>query len=196
MIFSKLHFFEYSSRRRTLSGGGEQYGGQGCIVVAARGWPKLKSSGLNQEPTKKKASQFDTLLGKFPSCWFDQNFRHEVPGSTRKFLVQPGISCLFQELFCFLLQSFVVIGQENPKNHKLKLFFIEWSPPYLGSCYLHVDHILPTTPSPFKGKYSVKPLGKGFKNGISIMDGGWKDFHLMGFKLCTNLYLVMSTKKF
>ena len=83
-----------------------------------------------------------------------------------------------------------------PKNHKWKLFFIEWSPPYLGSCYLHVDHILPTTPSPFKGKYNVKPLGKGFKNGISIMDGGWKDFHLMGFKLCTNLYLVTSTKMF
>ena len=82
-----------------------------------------------------------------------------------------------------------------PKNHKWQLFFIEWSPPYLGSCYIHVDHILPTTPSPHKGKYDVRPLGKGFKNGISI-DGGWTDFHLMGFKLCKNLYLVVSTKKF
>ena len=26
--------------------------------------------------------------------------------------------------------------------------------------------------------------------------GVWTDFHLMGFKLCKNLYLVVSTKKF
>ena len=71
-----------------------------------------------------------------------------------------------------------------PKSHKWKLFFIEWSSPYLGSCSLHVDHILPTTPSPLKDKYSVRLLGKGFKNGNS-MDGG-----LMGFELCKNQYLV------
>ena len=28
------------------------------------------------------------------------------------------------------------------------------------------------------------------------MDGGWTNFHLMGFELCKNLYLVASTKKF
>ena len=116
MIFSKLQFSENSSRRRTLSGWGEQYWGQGCVVVAFRGWPKPQSSGLNQEPSKKKTSQFDTWFGKFPSSWFDQNFRHEVPGSARKFLVQPGISCLFQELFCFLPESFVVIGKFSTKR--------------------------------------------------------------------------------
>ena len=28
------------------------------------------------------------------------------------------------------------------------------------------------------------------------MDVGWTNFHLMGFELCKNLYLVASTKKF
>ena len=56
-------------------------------------------------------------------------------------------------------------------------------------------HTLPTYPRPFKDKYSVRPLGKGSKNGI-FMDGGWTNFHLMGFELCKNLYLVASTKKF
>ena len=78
----------------------------------------------------------------------------------------------------------------------MKTLFYRVISPLSRIMLLHVDHILPTTPSPFKGKYNVKPLGKGFKNGISIMDGGWKDFHLMGFKLGTNLYLVTSTKMF
>ena len=53
----------------------------------------------------------------------------------------------------------------------------------------------PPHPQPFKDKNSVRPLGKGIKNGI-LADGGWTNFLLMGFKLCKNPYLVASTKKF
>ena len=111
MIFSKLHILEHSSRRRTLSRGGEQYGGQGYIVVAAIGFPKLKSSGLNLEPTKKKGSRLGTWLGVFSSSWYLLKVTvFRLLGSTRtsglRFLVEPGISCLLQELFLFLTRKF------------------------------------------------------------------------------------------
>ena len=103
MIFSKLHFLEYSSRRRTLSEGGNQYEGQGWVVVAARGWPKLKSSGLNQEPTKKKASRLGTWFWDFSSSWYPVRYPFADflvrPGTSGlKFLVQPGSSWINQEV--------------------------------------------------------------------------------------------------
>ena len=75
--------------------------------------------------------------------------------SGMRFLVQPGISSFFQKTFLLFTRKFC--GDRSifhykkramvqkccklPRNHKWKLFFIEWSPPYLGSCYIHVDHI-------------------------------------------------------
>ena len=95
MFFSKLHFSEYSSRRRTLSWGGEQYGGQGFVVIAARGWPKPKSSDLNQEPTEKKASWLGTWYGEFSSSWYPIRY----PFSD--FLIQPELKVWGSWYFCF-----------------------------------------------------------------------------------------------
>ena len=95
VFFSKLHFSEYSSRRRTLSWGGEQYGGQGFVVVAARGWPKPKSSDLNQEPTEKKASWLGTWFGEFSSSWYPVRY----PFSD--FLIQPELKVWGSWYFCF-----------------------------------------------------------------------------------------------
>ena len=95
VFFSKLHFSEYSSRRRTLSWGGEQYGGQGFVVVAARGWPKLKFSDLNQEPTEKKASWLGTWYGEFSSSWYPIRY----PFSD--FLIQPELKVWGSWYFCF-----------------------------------------------------------------------------------------------
>ena len=92
--------------------------------------------------------------------WFNQ----EVLCSTRNFLS-------FPRTFCFLPESFVVIGQFFTIRKEPLVFFIEWSSPYLGSCFIHVDHILPTTPSQFKGKYNFRLLGKGSKNGSSMIGG-------------------------
>ena len=112
--------------------------------------------------------------GKVPVCRLlgsTRNFRPEVPGSTRKFLVQPGRSCLFQDRFCFLSESFFVMGpfsttKNGPwsKNAESCLKITNDNSFFIGSCSLHVDYILLTTPNPFKeNNYSVRELREGFK---------------------------------
>ena len=83
--------------------GGELYGGQGCVVLADRGWLKPKSSGLNQEPTKKKASRLGTWFWDFSSSWYPVRYPFADflvrPGTSGlKFLVQPGSSWINQEV--------------------------------------------------------------------------------------------------
>ena len=116
---------------------------------------------------------------------------------------QPGKSCLFQDRFRLLSESFLVMGpfsttRNGPwsKNAESCLKITNDNSFFIGSCCLHVDYILLTTPNPFKeNNYSVRELREGFKmefpwiwvGPISIL------WDLNFFK---NLYLVASTKKF
>ena len=116
--------------------------------------------------------------GKVPVCRLlgsTRNFRPEVPGSTRKFLDQPGSSWFNQEdpafsktVFVFNLKVFLLMGpfsitRNEPwsKNAKSCLKITNNNSFFLGSCSLH---ILLTTPNPFQeNNYIVRELRKGFK---------------------------------
>ena len=154
-----------------------------------RGWPKPKSSGLNQEPTKKKASRLGTWFWEFSSSWYPVRYPFADflvrPGTSGlKFLVQPGSSWINQEVlgstrkilpfprpFLFFIRKFLVMGpfsttRNGPwsKNAESCLKISNNNYFFIGSCSLHVDHILLTTPNPFKeNNYSVRELRKGFK---------------------------------
>ena len=67
---------------------------------------------------------------------------------------------------------------------------------FIGSCSLHVDHILLTTPNPFQeNNYIVRELRKGFKMEFPWMWVGPISI-LWDLNFFKNLYLVASTKKF
>ena len=73
------------------------------MLHVGRGWPKPKSSGLNQEPTKKKASRLGTWFWDFSSSWYPVRYPFADflvrPGTSGlKFLVQPGSSWINQEV--------------------------------------------------------------------------------------------------
>ena len=86
-------------------------------------------------------------------------------------MAQPGRSCLFRDRFCFLSESFLVMGpfsttRNGPwsKNAESCLKITNNNSFFIGSCSLHVDYILLTTPNPFKeNNYSVRELREGFK---------------------------------
>ena len=64
-----------------------------------RGGPKPKSSGLNQEPTRNKASRLGTRFEEFSSSWYSVrypilDFLVRAGTSGLKFLDQPGSYCL------------------------------------------------------------------------------------------------------
>ena len=106
--------------------GGWLGGGWWCKVIFMStsnldllGWVELRlswgcdNSGLNQEPTRKKASQLGTLFGEFSSSWYPVRYPFSdflIPPGTSglKFLVQTGSSCLLQELLGFNQKVFGV----------------------------------------------------------------------------------------
>ena len=82
-----------------------------------RRWPKPKSSGLNQELTRKKASRFKEFSS---SCWYPVISIFRLFGLTRN-LAQPRRFCLLPKLHSFYQEVFMMIGQfSNIKNgHKM-----------------------------------------------------------------------------
>ena len=91
--------------------------------TCTRGWPKPKSSGLNQEPTRKKASRLGTRFEEFSSSWYPVRYPFSdflVPPGTSglKFLVQPWSSCFLQELLGFYQEVFWVMGQFSNKRNE------------------------------------------------------------------------------
>ena len=103
------------------------------IFLETRGWPKLKSSGLNQKPTRKKASRLGTRFGEFSSSWYPvrypfSDFLVRPRTSGLKFLVQPESSCLLQELLGFYQEVFGW-WVTFPNNRSFSKMYIISSPP-------------------------------------------------------------------